>query len=78
MLDDPEMYKRIVETFHSQTTIRFIILLWGEKTNTMNEASPGVPIYSYKEIIDLGRQSREALHHSEDASKSLLFAIIVT
>lgn len=76
VVDDPEMYNRISETFCSRTTIRFIILLWGEKTNIINEAALEVPIYSYKEIIDLGCESREALRHSEDASKSVLYAII--
>lgn len=78
MLDDPEMYNRILETFSSRTTVRFIILLWGEKPSITNAAAAEVPIYSYKEIIDLGHEGREALRRSEDASKSLLVAIVLS
>ncbi|XP_047950523.1 probable acyl-activating enzyme 16, chloroplastic [Salvia hispanica] len=67
VVDNPEMYKRISEAFHSRATLRFIILLWGEKTNIISEAAPDVPIYTYQEIIDKGCQSREALRHSGDA-----------
>ncbi|KAH6821931.1 acyl-activating enzyme 15 [Perilla frutescens var. hirtella] len=76
VVDDPVMYNRISETFGSQTTVRFIVLLWGEKTNIINEAAPEVPIYSYKELIDLGRQSREALRHSEDARRQFTYETI--
>ncbi|XP_042050787.1 probable acyl-activating enzyme 16, chloroplastic [Salvia splendens] len=67
VVDTPELYKRISEAFRSRATVRFIILLWGEKTNIISEAAPEVPIYTYQEIIDMGCQSREALRHSGDA-----------
>lgn len=77
MVDDCEMYSRISETFRSRTTIRFVILLWGEKTSIISEAAPGYPIYNYTEIIDLGCESREALRHSGDASKFAQYAIFI-
>ncbi|KAI3470044.1 hypothetical protein Pfo_026707 [Paulownia fortunei] len=76
VVDDPEMYNRIFETFHSRATIRFIILLWGEKSSITNEAAVEIPIYSYKEIINLGRESRAALLHSEDARKQYIYKTI--
>lgn len=75
VVDNPELYKRISEAFRSRATVRFIILLWGEKTNIISEATPEVPVYTYQEIIDMGCQSREALSHSGDASKPVLSAI---
>lgn len=78
MVDDPEMYNRISETFRSQTTVRFVILLWGEKTSIISEAALEDHIYSYKEIIDLGCESRETLRHSGDASKFALYAIFIS
>lgn len=50
-------------------------MLWGEKPSIINEKATEVPIYTYREILDLGYESREALR-SEDASESLLIAII--
>lgn len=70
------MYNRIFETFHSRTTMRFVILLWGEKRSLLNEAGVQIPIYSYEEIINLGHESRAALLLSEDASKSFLVVIL--
>ncbi|XP_057787320.1 probable acyl-activating enzyme 16, chloroplastic isoform X2 [Salvia miltiorrhiza] len=78
VVDDPEMCNRISETFESRATVRFIVLLWGEKTNIINEAAPEVPIYSYKEIINMGCESREALHHSEDARRKFTYETIRT
>lgn len=76
MVDDPEMYSRISESFHSKATIRFVILLWGEKPIISNQAEGEIPIYSYKEIIDLGHKSCEAILYSDDASKSLFIQFL--
>ncbi|KAL1548091.1 Long-chain-fatty-acid--[acyl-carrier-protein] ligase AEE15, chloroplastic [Salvia divinorum] len=67
VVDNPELFNRISETFRSRATLRFIILLWGQKTNIISEDALEVPIYCYKEIIDMGCESREALRHSGDA-----------
>ncbi|PIN22687.1 Long-chain acyl-CoA synthetases (AMP-forming) [Handroanthus impetiginosus] len=76
VVDDPELYNRISETFHTRATIRFVILLWGEKSSITNEAAVEIPIYSYKEIIDLGHESRAALLLSEDARKQYIYKTI--
>lgn len=72
------MYNRIVETFCSQTSVRFIVLLWGQKPSTINETAAKVPTYTYKDIIDLGHESREAFRRSKDASESLLITIVLS
>ncbi|XP_042056502.1 probable acyl-activating enzyme 16, chloroplastic [Salvia splendens] len=76
VVDNPELYKRISEAFCFRATVRFIILLWGEKTNITSEAAPEVPIYTYQEIIDMGCQSHEALRHSGDARTKFTYETI--
>ncbi|KAL0451982.1 UNVERIFIED_CONTAM: putative acyl-activating enzyme 16, chloroplastic [Sesamum latifolium] len=76
VVDDPEMLNRISETFYSRAAVRFVILLWGEKSSIKDEAAVEIPIYSYKEIIDLGHESREALRHSQDARKQYSYKTI--
>ena len=49
--------------------MRFIVLLWGEKSYLASDETQGVPIFSYNEIMELGRESRVALIDSHDASK---------
>lgn len=68
MVDNPEMYNRIANTFSSQASIKFVVLLWGEKSSLSSEVK-GRPVYCYQEIVDMGLESRTALLKSEDASK---------
>lgn len=69
VVDDPQMYHRIRKSIYTQATIRFFILLWGDKSSITDEVADGKPIYTYQEVVDLGRESRTVLLHSEDASK---------
>lgn len=64
------MYNRVAESFGSRATVRFVVLLWGEKSNIPKQVD-GLPIYCYEEIIDLGHQSNMALL-SKDSSKCFL------
>ncbi|KAM3327230.1 putative acyl-activating enzyme 16, chloroplastic isoform X1 [Capsicum chacoense] len=68
-IDNPEMYNRIADTFGSHAAVRFVILLWGEKSSLVTEAKQGYPVYTYKEITELGHKSRVDLRDSEDARK---------
>lgn len=70
VVDNPEMYNRVAESFDSRATVRFVVLLWGEKSNISKQVDE-LPIYCYKEIIDLGRQSNMALL-SKDSSMCIL------
>ena len=65
------MFNRIAETFCSKAAMRFIILLWGEKSSLACEGIEGTPVFSYEEIVDLGEESRRALFDSHNASKSM-------
>lgn len=76
-VDNPELFNRIVETFCSKAAPRFVILLWGEKSHLAINRMEGIPIFSYKEIIDLGQESCKAFSDSDDASKLINLKIIM-
>ncbi|CAA3025938.1 probable acyl-activating enzyme 16, chloroplastic [Olea europaea subsp. europaea] len=72
VVDDPVLYNKISETFHARATIRFVILLWGEKSSIKDVATAEIPIYGYNEITSMGQESHMALLHSEDARKQYI------
>lgn len=49
--------------------MRFLILLWGKKSSVATDIVKGLPVFSYEEVIELGRDSRRTLSDSHDASK---------
>ncbi|BAT74470.1 hypothetical protein VIGAN_01214400 [Vigna angularis var. angularis] len=65
VVDNPEMFNRIANTFYSSTTMRFIILLWGEKSELVDQESKHVPVFTFTEVIDLGRESGRPLSKAE-------------
>jgi long-chain acyl-CoA synthetase len=65
------MFNRMAETFISKAPMRFVILLWGEKSSLACDGLEGMPVFNYKEIVDLGQESRKSLLDSHDASKSI-------
>ncbi|KAL2469464.1 putative acyl-activating enzyme 16 [Abeliophyllum distichum] len=76
VVDDPVLYSRISETFRARATVRFVILLWGEKSSIKDVAAAEIPVYSYNEITSLGHESHTALVHSEDARKQYIYETI--
>jgi len=50
--------------------MRFIILLWGEKSGLVSEGEKGVPVYTFMEVVHLGQESRRVLFDSLDNSMS--------
>ncbi|KAJ1407304.1 AMP-dependent synthetase/ligase [Sesbania bispinosa] len=75
-VDSPEMFNRIAKTFCSKTSMRFIILLWGEKSGLIGEEKKEVPVFSFMEVIDLGRESRKTFSDSHDAKKQYVYEAI--
>ncbi|CAH9142243.1 unnamed protein product [Cuscuta epithymum] len=67
VVDSPEMYSQIAETFHTHVDVRFVIILWGEKSSITHEVLDGLPMYTYTEILDLGNESHMVLLHSQEA-----------
>lgn len=76
-VDNPELFGRIAETFCSRAAIRFVVLLWGEKSCLPSEVMDRVPVFNYKEIIDLGRECRSVFLDSHYASKSIYSMLIL-
>lgn len=70
LVDNPEFFNRIAETLCSQAAVRFVILVWGDKSCCTCEVLEGLPVYNYKDIIALGHESRMCLLDSHDARKS--------
>ncbi|KAK7247054.1 hypothetical protein RIF29_41930 [Crotalaria pallida] len=75
-VDSPEMFNRIAKTFYSNTCLRFIILLWGEKSGLIVEGNKEVPVFSFMEVIELGRESRTVSSDSHDAKQHYVYEAI--
>ncbi|XP_058093410.1 probable acyl-activating enzyme 16, chloroplastic isoform X2 [Magnolia sinica] len=76
VVDNLELFNHLAKTFISRAVIRFIILLWGEKSCLDSEVIQGIPTFSYKEIIDLGQDSRQALLASPNAGQRYIYEAI--
>ncbi|KAK8579414.1 hypothetical protein V6N13_142622 [Hibiscus sabdariffa] len=76
LVDNPEFFNRLAGKFCSNATMKFIVLLWGEKSRLASNETLGVPVFSYKEIVNLGRENRAALTDSLDARKGYKYEAI--
>ncbi|XP_038874366.1 probable acyl-activating enzyme 16, chloroplastic [Benincasa hispida] len=76
VVDNPELFNRIVETFHLKASMRCIILLWGEKSSLANEGMDGITVFDYNDIMDMGRESRKVMLGSHDAKQHYTYEAI--
>ncbi|GAB2295668.1 Long-chain-fatty-acid--[acyl-carrier-protein] ligase AEE15, chloroplastic [Dionaea muscipula] len=76
VIDGPELFNRIAELFSSQASMKFVILLWGEKSHIPREVLEEITVLSYSEIIDLGRESRQVLLDPHDPTKRYRYEAI--
>lgn len=67
VVDNPEFFNRIAEAFTSKASVRFLILLWGEKPSLVKQEMQ-IPVYSYTEIINLAKERRAKFSGSNDTS----------
>ncbi|XP_071719825.1 probable acyl-activating enzyme 16, chloroplastic [Rutidosis leptorrhynchoides] len=72
-IDNPEFYNQIAEAFNSEVKIRFVILLWGETSSISSHIMEGVSAYSYKDIMDIGREHRAFLLDSYDVCEKYIY-----
>lgn len=72
VVDNPELFNRMSRVFCAEASIRFVILLWGDKGSLSIEGTNEIPIFSYNEIIKLGREGRNALFASHDDGKLII------
>ncbi|RLN17250.1 putative acyl-activating enzyme 16, chloroplastic [Panicum miliaceum] len=61
VVDSPQFFNRLAESFISRINARFIVLLWGDKSCIDSKAVKDIPLYDYKDMTKLGRESRNAL-----------------
>ncbi|KAL2343505.1 hypothetical protein Fmac_004790 [Flemingia macrophylla] len=76
VVDNPEMFNRVAKTFYSRTSMKFVILLWGEKSDLVGQENKHVPVFTFMEVIDLGRESRQALSNTHDAKQRYIYEAI--
>ncbi|PQM37085.1 putative acyl-activating enzyme 16 chloroplastic isoform X1 [Prunus yedoensis var. nudiflora] len=79
-VDSPELFNRIAEAFGSKVVMKFVILLWGDKSSLASEGK--IPVFNYREILDLGRESRKSapdlmMHYVYEAINSDDIATLV-
>uniref|UniRef100_A0A0D3FRB2 4-coumarate--CoA ligase n=1 Tax=Oryza barthii TaxID=65489 RepID=A0A0D3FRB2_9ORYZ len=76
VVDSPQFFNRLAESFISRINARFIVLLWGEKSCLNSEVVNGIPLYDFKDITQLGRESRNTLRHSHEQGQQVVFETI--
>lgn len=68
-MDTPELFNRLAKILFPTSGIRFIILLWGDKSILDSKMLSKIPIFTYEEIEDLGEKSRDSLMNSMERGK---------
>ncbi|CAN8324390.1 unnamed protein product [Cochlearia groenlandica] len=69
VVDNPEFFNRIADTFTSKASPRFMILLWGDKSSLATQGMQ-IPVYSYTEITKLGQERRTQFSGSNETRNS--------
>ncbi|XP_010905151.2 probable acyl-activating enzyme 16, chloroplastic isoform X1 [Elaeis guineensis] len=64
VVDSPQFFNRLAESLIPRADVRFVVLLWGEKSCLNSKAVKGMPLYDYREVIELGRESHHTLLQS--------------
>ncbi|KAG9446031.1 hypothetical protein H6P81_012159 [Aristolochia fimbriata] len=76
VVDTVDLFNRLSETFTSKADIRFIILLWGDKALLDVDVMKGIPLYSYNNIIDLGRDHHDSLLGTHNEGQPYIYKAI--
>ncbi|KAI4370437.1 hypothetical protein MLD38_018791 [Melastoma candidum] len=77
-IDSPDLFNRIAKVFFKEAAMRFVIVLWGDKSNLSMEQNEEIPVYTYHEILNLGRESRKTFLASKDTWESYQYQAIDT
>jgi len=72
VVDNPEFFNRIAESFSYKAAPKFVILLWGEKSSLVT-AGRHTPVYSYNEIKKFGQERRAKFARSNDSGKRHIY-----
>ncbi|CAN6447251.1 unnamed protein product [Victoria cruziana] len=73
VVDNPDFFSKLMKSFNSQARLRFVVLLWGEKASLDGQLVEQIPIFSYKEIIDIGRSCRYALADTQKEGQEFTY-----
>ncbi|XP_074276221.1 putative acyl-activating enzyme 16, chloroplastic [Silene latifolia] len=73
IVDGPEMFNGMADLFIAQTTMKFIILLWREKSVLDRGVSDKLHVLNFSEIIGIGRESQKLLVGSHDAREQYTY-----
>ncbi|XP_006665086.2 probable acyl-activating enzyme 16, chloroplastic isoform X2 [Oryza brachyantha] len=76
VVDSPQFFNRLAESFISRINAGFVVLLWGEKSCLNSEAVNGIPLYDFKDITQLGHESRNTLRQSREQDQQVVFETI--
>ncbi|XP_039825391.1 probable acyl-activating enzyme 16, chloroplastic isoform X1 [Panicum virgatum] len=76
VVDSPQFFNRLAESFISRINARFIVLLWGDKSCIDSKAVKDIPLYDYKDMTKLGRESRNTLLLSGHQGQQEVFETI--
>ncbi|KAH9318084.1 hypothetical protein KI387_019853, partial [Taxus chinensis] len=61
VVDNPGLLSKLAPMFNSSVTLKFIVILWGEKSTVDSNIGNKVPLYSYDEFSRMGHDSRKGL-----------------
>lgn len=70
VVDNPTLFNKLVAKFNSSAILKFVVLLWGEKSMMDLSIAGEVPVYTYDEFTHLGRESRQGLLSHTKAGQS--------
>ncbi|KAG2544547.1 hypothetical protein PVAP13_9KG010200 [Panicum virgatum] len=76
VVDSPQFFNRLAESFISRINARFIVLLWGDKSCIDSKVVKDIPLYDYKDMTKLGWESRNALLLSGHQGQKEVFETI--
>ncbi|KAJ7525564.1 hypothetical protein O6H91_17G056900 [Diphasiastrum complanatum] len=81
VVDNPELYSRFASKLNASLDLKYVVLLWGEKSSLRGGGSEGesmdkVPIYTFEELLALGRKSRISIGARNSSITKLKFETI--
>lgn len=76
VVDTPELLNLISKPFTSRAAMRFIILLWGDKSSLSSKVLQDIPVYSYSEVIEMGQESHRTLQNSLEKGHQYIYEAI--
>lgn len=73
VVDNEELCNKLLPSFNASSTLRFVVLLWGDKTSLLKDAGANLPIYTYEEFLASGFEFQKSFTASNDSVPSLCY-----